>query len=250
LDRNRVTLADPRFQEFTRLADLRQPEDPLVYSGQVLHAVRPARTSGTQNLLLSAAPQTNSHSPGWTIGNWFSVRWLGAACRPMANLAHQQLVGAEGGNDGQAAITRLAAVSCATATLAARLAALPTTSSAQGSTRPVPPHANRPAMWSTPPRSSRPQTGASAPPPSRAARATPPAGAYEGGKPSRRSAPQAHAPGRGPPDPPIRTAGHDRPSTAKAPASTHWDLGALAPRTPDDHGMTLAFTVFPVTRAG
>jgi len=39
-------------------------------------------------------------------------------------------------NDGQAAITRPAAVGWATATLAARLAALPTTRSAQGSTPP------------------------------------------------------------------------------------------------------------------
>jgi hypothetical protein len=31
--------ADPGFQEFNRLADLLQPEDPLVYGGQVLHAV-------------------------------------------------------------------------------------------------------------------------------------------------------------------------------------------------------------------
>jgi hypothetical protein len=31
--------ADPDFQEFNRLADLLQPEDPLVYGGQVLHAV-------------------------------------------------------------------------------------------------------------------------------------------------------------------------------------------------------------------
>jgi hypothetical protein len=31
--------ADPRFQEFNRLADLLQPEDPLVYGGEVLHAV-------------------------------------------------------------------------------------------------------------------------------------------------------------------------------------------------------------------
>jgi hypothetical protein len=31
--------ADPGFQEFNRLADQLQPEDPLVYGGQVLHAV-------------------------------------------------------------------------------------------------------------------------------------------------------------------------------------------------------------------
>jgi len=31
--------ADPGFQEFSRLADAFQPEDPLVYGGQVLHAV-------------------------------------------------------------------------------------------------------------------------------------------------------------------------------------------------------------------
>lgn len=31
--------ADPGFQEFNRLADMLQPEDPLVYGGQVLHAV-------------------------------------------------------------------------------------------------------------------------------------------------------------------------------------------------------------------
>jgi hypothetical protein len=30
---------DPGFQEFNRLADLLQPEDPLVYGGEVLHAV-------------------------------------------------------------------------------------------------------------------------------------------------------------------------------------------------------------------
>ena len=31
--------ADPGFQEFNWLADAFQPEDPLVYGGQVLHAV-------------------------------------------------------------------------------------------------------------------------------------------------------------------------------------------------------------------
>jgi hypothetical protein len=31
--------ADPGFQEFNRLADLLQPEDPLVYGEEVLHAV-------------------------------------------------------------------------------------------------------------------------------------------------------------------------------------------------------------------
>jgi hypothetical protein len=31
--------ADPGFQEFNRLADALQPEDPLVYGGEVLHAV-------------------------------------------------------------------------------------------------------------------------------------------------------------------------------------------------------------------
>jgi len=31
--------ADPGFQQFNRLADAFQPEDPLVYGGQVLHAV-------------------------------------------------------------------------------------------------------------------------------------------------------------------------------------------------------------------
>lgn len=31
--------ADPGFQEFNRLADVLQPEDPLVYGGEVLHAV-------------------------------------------------------------------------------------------------------------------------------------------------------------------------------------------------------------------
>jgi hypothetical protein len=31
--------ADPGFQEFNRLADAFQPEQPLVYGGQVLHAV-------------------------------------------------------------------------------------------------------------------------------------------------------------------------------------------------------------------
>lgn len=31
--------ANPGFQEFNRLADLLQPEDPLVYGGEVLHAV-------------------------------------------------------------------------------------------------------------------------------------------------------------------------------------------------------------------
>jgi hypothetical protein len=31
--------ADPGFQEFNRLADVLQPEDPLVYGGQVIHAV-------------------------------------------------------------------------------------------------------------------------------------------------------------------------------------------------------------------
>jgi hypothetical protein len=31
--------ADPGFQEFNRLADALQPEGPLVYGGEVLHAV-------------------------------------------------------------------------------------------------------------------------------------------------------------------------------------------------------------------
>ena len=31
--------AGPGFQEFNRLAGLLQPEDPLVYGGEVLHAV-------------------------------------------------------------------------------------------------------------------------------------------------------------------------------------------------------------------
>jgi hypothetical protein len=31
--------ADPGFQDFNRLADALQPEDPLVYGGEVLHAV-------------------------------------------------------------------------------------------------------------------------------------------------------------------------------------------------------------------
>lgn len=31
--------ADPGFQEFNRLADAFQPEEPLVYGGEVLHAV-------------------------------------------------------------------------------------------------------------------------------------------------------------------------------------------------------------------
>ena len=31
--------ADPGFQEFDRLADAFQPENPLVYGGEVLHAV-------------------------------------------------------------------------------------------------------------------------------------------------------------------------------------------------------------------
>jgi hypothetical protein len=31
--------ADPGFHEFNRLADLLQPESPLVYGGEVLHAV-------------------------------------------------------------------------------------------------------------------------------------------------------------------------------------------------------------------
>jgi hypothetical protein len=31
--------ADPGFQEFNRLADLLQPDDPLVYGGEDLHAV-------------------------------------------------------------------------------------------------------------------------------------------------------------------------------------------------------------------
>ena len=48
------------------------------------------------------------------------------------------IVGAADGKrrDGQVAITRPAAVGSATATLAARLATLPTASSAQGSTPP------------------------------------------------------------------------------------------------------------------
>jgi len=42
-------------------------------------------------------------------------------------------------NDGHAAITRPVAVGCATATFAARLATLPTTSSAHGKNPPRPP---------------------------------------------------------------------------------------------------------------
>jgi hypothetical protein len=51
--------------------------------------------------------------------------------------------------------------------------------------------ASQPAMSLTPPRSSRPPTTASARPPTPAGRATPPADAYEGKTPSRRSAPAA-----------------------------------------------------------
>src|SRR5262249_44695645 len=58
---------------------------------------------------------------------------LAFACRSAADLVHEQLVGPMSANDGHAAITRLAAVGWATATLAARLAALPATRSAQGS---------------------------------------------------------------------------------------------------------------------
>ena len=31
--------ADPGFQEFNRIADMLQPEGPLVYGGELLHAV-------------------------------------------------------------------------------------------------------------------------------------------------------------------------------------------------------------------
>src|SRR5579875_670498 len=37
--------------------------------------------------------------------------------------------------------------------------------------------------------------------------------------------------------------GHDRPPIANSPVSTHWLFGALAPRTPDDHGLTRHFTI-------
>lgn len=49
------------------------------------------------------------------------------------NLPHQQFIGATRENDGHAAVTRPVILGSATATLAARLAALPTTSSAHGS---------------------------------------------------------------------------------------------------------------------
>ena len=40
--------ADPGFQEFNRLADAFQPEDPSVYGGQLLHAVCLARRIGVR----------------------------------------------------------------------------------------------------------------------------------------------------------------------------------------------------------
>ena len=41
-------------------------------------------------------------------------------------------------------------------------------------------------------------------------------------------------------NPPVRTRAHDRPSSAKTPASTHWDFGALPPPTSTPSGSDVA----------
>jgi len=107
-------------------------------------------------------------------------------------------------NDGQAAITRPAAVGCATATLAARLAALPATRSAQGSTEPRSP---RPRVGQQRGRCRHDHPGHRP----RRQRRNPPRLSMErhervhvkaGDRPGDQGQ-QAHAPGRRPPDPPL-----------------------------------------------
>jgi hypothetical protein len=134
----------------------------------------------------------------------------------------------------------------ATVTLAARLATLPATSSAHGSTPPLRPYRESASsvvdaatiMPST-------DSGVSALP-SPAAHATPRAGAYAG-RPSRRPAPKRNAANRGPPDTQVRARGHYRLLTANSPASTHWDLGAIPPRT-QVHGPDLLLSVCRISR--
>src|SRR5579872_4971538 len=95
-------------------------------------------------------------------------------------------------NDGQAAITRPVTVGCATATLAARLATLPTTSRAHGNDPPrAPERESASKVVDAATIIPRLPTAASALPPTPAGRAVPPAGAYAGRRPFQRSAPAA-----------------------------------------------------------
>ena len=114
------------------------------------------------------------------------------------------------------------------------LSAAPPPGVSRTAPRHAPPRVSRPAAWLTPPRSSRPPIAESAPPPSPAARAV--------GHRARDQRQQSHTPGRCPPDPPVRTRAHDRPSSAKTPASAHWDLGAIPPRTPSNCQCWLGLT--------
>lgn len=88
-----------------------------------------------------------------------------------ADLAHQQLVRSNQRGRRPAAITRPVTVGSATATFAARLAALPPPKQPAAGIRPGPRRESPSAASSTPRRSSRPSTMASAPrPATRAAR--------------------------------------------------------------------------------
>jgi hypothetical protein len=107
-----------------------------------------------------------------------------------------------------AAITRPVTVGSATATLTARLAALPATSSAQGRKPPRLPDRESASGVARRPRSSRPPKRESAPPPTPVDHMTPPACAYAGRRPSPRSAPATSHTSRRTPDPPVRLAGH------------------------------------------
>jgi hypothetical protein len=72
--------------------------------------------------------------------------------------------------------------------------------------------------------------------PSRADREARPAGACEGRRRSPRFRAGIPAPDRDRPDPPIRLTRQRKLPIANSPVCTHWLMGALPPRTPDDHG--------------
>jgi hypothetical protein len=140
----------------------------------------------------------------------------------------------------QAAIARPISVGSATATFAARLATLPATSSAHGSTpprRPVRESAssvvNAATIMPSPENGVRTATQPGCP-----CRATSACICRQETVPANKCQ-QPHAGDSGPADPPVRARSHDRLPTANSPDSTHWDLGAFPPanKTPvsQDH---------------
>jgi hypothetical protein len=151
--------------------------------------LRPLRR---MSLKLPARPRTACGSVAWRSAD----RGLGGGSRGLSMPVALQrtcrissLYAPINAYEGQAAITRPVTVGSATGTLAARLAALPTTSSAHGRIPPRPPSASRLAAWWRPRRSCHRPTAGSAPRLTPAARAAPPAGACAGRRPSPRSAP-------------------------------------------------------------